>query len=114
MLCTLDTSSTRPNAHDTTPRPASPACPPGYRTQFQGYSVRFSPFEEGRLAVATSQNYGIVGNGRQYVLQVCRCCQMAEHGLAFGWLGSACVGWATSRQRDGHGAASSWRCCHPQ
>ena len=45
---------------------------PAYRTAFQGYSVRFSPFEEGKLAVATSQNFGIIGNGKQYVLQV-RC-----------------------------------------
>ena len=52
--------------------PPAPPARPGYRTAFQGYSVRFSPFEDGRLAVATSQNYGIVGNGRQYVLQVDR------------------------------------------
>jgi hypothetical protein len=45
---------------------------PAYRTAFQGYSVRFSPFEEGKLAVATSQNFGIIGNGKQYVLQVIR------------------------------------------
>lgn len=32
--------------------------------------MRFSPFEETKLAVATSQNFGIIGNGRQYVLQV--------------------------------------------
>ena len=37
----------------------------------QGYSVKFSPFEEDKLAVATSQNFGIIGNGKQYVLQVC-------------------------------------------
>ena len=43
---------------------------PAFRTVFQGYSVRFSPFEEGKLAVATSQNFGIIGNGKQYVLQV--------------------------------------------
>jgi peroxin-7 len=43
---------------------------PAYHTAFQGYSVRFSPFEEGKLAVATSQNFGIIGNGKQYVLQV--------------------------------------------
>lgn len=41
-----------------------------FRTAFNGYAVKFSPFEEGRLAVATSQNFGIIGNGRQYVLQV--------------------------------------------
>ena len=52
------------------PCPASPCPPAGFHTQFQGYSVRFSPFEESRLAVATSQNFGIIGNGRQYVLQV--------------------------------------------
>lgn len=43
---------------------------PAFRTAFQGYSVKFSPFEEGKLAVATSQNFGIIGNGKQYVLQV--------------------------------------------
>ena len=43
-----------------------------FKTPFQGYSVKFSPFEDGRIAVATSQNFGIIGNGRQHVLQV-RC-----------------------------------------
>ena len=43
---------------------------PAHRTAFQGYSVKFSPFDEGRLAVAAAQNFGIIGNGRQYVLQV--------------------------------------------
>ena len=42
-----------------------------FRTAFNGYAVKFSPFEEGRIAVATAQNFGIIGNGRQYVLQVC-------------------------------------------
>ena len=41
-----------------------------YRIGFNGYSVKFSPFEDGRLAVASSQNFGIIGNGRQHVLQV--------------------------------------------
>lgn len=42
-----------------------------YRTAaFQGYSLRFSPFEPDKVAVAGSQNYGIIGNGRQFVLQV--------------------------------------------
>lgn len=41
----------------------------GYRTQFNGYAVAFSPFVEGRLAVATAQNFGIIGNGKQYVLE---------------------------------------------
>eukprot|EP00850_Spirogloea_muscicola_P009172 SM000051S17532 [mRNA] locus=s51:75285:77354:- [translate_table: standard] len=42
---------------------------PKFRTAFNGYAVRFSPFHENRLAVATAQNFGIVGNGRQYVLE---------------------------------------------
>ena len=42
-----------------------------FRFAFNGYAIRFSPFEEGRIAVATAQNFGIIGNGRQYVLQVC-------------------------------------------
>ncbi|KAK9866651.1 hypothetical protein WJX84_002150 [Apatococcus fuscideae] len=41
-----------------------------YRIGFNGYSVKFSPFEDGRLAVASSQNFGIIGNGRQHVLQM--------------------------------------------
>lgn len=43
---------------------------PAYKTAFQGYSVKFSPFEEHKIAVATSQNFGIIGNGKQYILQV--------------------------------------------
>jgi hypothetical protein len=69
-----------------------------FRTDFQGYAVRlegwprnthtfsgryatggsfsislarqveFSPFEDGKLACATSQYFGIIGNGRQFVL----------------------------------------------
>ena len=41
-----------------------------YKTQFNGYSVKFSPYNEGRIAVASAQNFGIIGNGRQYVLDV--------------------------------------------
>ena len=40
-----------------------------FKTQFNGYSLAFSPFFEGRLAVTTSQNFGIIGNGQQYVLE---------------------------------------------
>lgn len=39
-----------------------------FKTMFNGYSLAFSPFLEGRLAVTTSQNFGIIGNGQQYVL----------------------------------------------
>jgi len=54
---------------------------PAFRTAFQGYSVRFSPFEEGKLAVATSQNFGIIGNGKQYVLQVRAIIVPQDHAL---------------------------------
>lgn len=41
-----------------------------FHTQFQCCSVEFSPFHEGRLAVATAQYFGIIGNGRQYILEM--------------------------------------------
>lgn len=44
-----------------------------FKTAFQGYSLKFSPFEDGRIAVATAQNFGIIGNGKQYVLQASAC-----------------------------------------
>jgi len=37
--------------------------------QFAGYSLRSSPFEPGLWAVATSANFGIVGNGRLHVVR---------------------------------------------
>jgi len=43
---------------------------PVFRTPFSGYSVEFSPFEENKLACATSQHFGIIGNGKQHVLDV--------------------------------------------
>lgn len=40
-----------------------------FRTQgFNGYSVKYSPFFDSRIAVATSANFGLVGNGRLYIL----------------------------------------------
>ncbi|CAO3616913.1 unnamed protein product [Cunninghamella blakesleeana] len=42
-----------------------------FRTEgFNGYSVKWSPFFENKLAVASSSNYGLVGNGRLYILGV--------------------------------------------
>ncbi|KAK1273504.1 Peroxisome biogenesis protein 7 [Acorus gramineus] len=43
---------------------------PTFKTPFQGYAVKFSPFYEHRLAVATAQNFGILGNGRIHVLDL--------------------------------------------
>lgn len=40
-----------------------------YRTQgYNGYSVKYSPFFDSRIAVAASANFGLVGNGRVYIL----------------------------------------------
>jgi len=41
-----------------------------FQTEFSCYSVEWSPFDETKLACATSQHFGIIGNGRQYVLDV--------------------------------------------
>ncbi|RUS22255.1 WD40-repeat-containing domain protein [Endogone sp. FLAS-F59071] len=40
-----------------------------FRTQgYNGYGVQWSPFFENKLAVASSANYGLVGNGRLFIL----------------------------------------------
>jgi peroxin-7 len=40
-----------------------------YRTQgFNPYAVKYSPYYDSRIAVAASSNFGIVGNGRAFVL----------------------------------------------
>ncbi|KAG0124135.1 WD40-repeat-containing domain protein [Tuber indicum] len=42
-----------------------------YRTEgFNGYSVKYSPFYDNRLATAASANFGLVGNGRLYILSL--------------------------------------------
>ena len=42
-----------------------------YSTQgFQGYAVKYSPFFDNRIAVAASANYGLVGNGRLFILEL--------------------------------------------
>jgi len=42
-----------------------------YLTQgFQGYAVKYSPFFDNRIAVAASANYGLVGNGRLFILEL--------------------------------------------
>jgi peroxin-7 len=35
---------------------------------FNGYSVKYSPFYDSRIATATAANFGLVGNGRLYIL----------------------------------------------
>ncbi|KAL9011207.1 MAG: hypothetical protein Q9173_003922, partial [Seirophora scorigena] len=40
-----------------------------FRTQgFNSYAVKYSPFFDSRIAVASAANFGLVGNGRLYVL----------------------------------------------
>lgn len=37
---------------------------------YAGYGVRYSPFFDSKLAIATAANFGLVGNGRLYVLDI--------------------------------------------
>jgi len=40
-----------------------------------GYAVKYSPFFDDRIAIATSANFGLVGNGRLYI------CRMGTNGI---------------------------------
>ena len=35
-----------------------------------GYACEWSPFEQNKLAIATAQHFGVVGNGKQHIIQV--------------------------------------------
>jgi len=37
-------------------------------TGYSGYAVRYSPYFDSRIAVAGSANFGLVGNGRLFIL----------------------------------------------
>lgn len=42
-----------------------------YSTEgYNGYAVKYSPFYNSRIAVGASANYGLVGNGRLYILEL--------------------------------------------
>lgn len=42
-----------------------------FRTEgYNGCAVKYSPFFDNRLAVAGSANFGLVGNGRMYILEL--------------------------------------------
>lgn len=42
-----------------------------FRTRgYNGYAVRYSPFFDNKLAVATAANYGLVGNGKLFILGI--------------------------------------------
>ncbi|KAF4673620.1 peroxisomal targeting signal 2 receptor [Perkinsus chesapeaki] len=48
-------------------------------THFSGYSCQFSPFNSHKLAVATAQYYGIVGNGKLVILDLSRPTEYQEY-----------------------------------
>lgn len=37
-----------------------------FKTEFNGYAVKFSPFDEDKIAVATAQNFGLAGMSYMY------------------------------------------------
>ena len=39
-------------------------------TGYNGYAVKYSPYHPDQLAVATAANFGLVGNGRLYILRL--------------------------------------------
>lgn len=42
-----------------------------FRTRgYNGYALQYSPFFDNKLAVATAANFGLVGNGRLYILDI--------------------------------------------
>jgi peroxin-7 len=42
-----------------------------FRTEgYNGCAVKYSPFFDNRLAVAASANFGLVGNGRLFILEL--------------------------------------------
>lgn len=44
---------------------------PSFHTPgMHGYACEWSSFDESRLAVASAQHFGVVGNGKQYVFRV--------------------------------------------
>ena len=51
--------------------PSSFNHPSLFRTlQHHNYSIEFSPFIDGLIAIASSQYFGIVGNGKQYIVKI--------------------------------------------
>lgn len=60
-----------PSSITSLPPPGIPPAMFHYRTEgFNGYSVKYSPFYDNRLATAASANFGLVGNGRLYILSL--------------------------------------------
>lgn len=53
---------------------------------------------EGRIAVAAAQNFGIVGNGRQIVVQVATVCVALDRVMADDMYGHASIGLRTVRE----------------
>lgn len=45
---------------------------------FSGYGVQYSPFFDNRLAVAAGSNFGLVGNGKLFILEIDRSGRIVE------------------------------------
>lgn len=41
-----------------------------FKTEYAGMSIKFNPFEAFRLAMTCSANFGIVGKGRIYIMNM--------------------------------------------
>ncbi len=49
---------------------------------YNGYAVQFSPYFKDRLACASSANYGIVGNGKLWIIDIIREGQLPTNSFA--------------------------------
>lgn len=58
-----DASTSTTNCHNLT-------MPEFHMQGFNGYAVKYSPFFDNRLACAAAANFGLVGNGRLYILRL--------------------------------------------
>lgn len=50
--------------------PQTPGFRSFFKTDYAGMSIKFNPFDAFRLALTCSANFGIVGKGRIYILQM--------------------------------------------
>ncbi len=42
-----------------------------FTSNFSGMSVKFSPFNPNLLAFTTADNFGVVGKGKLFILELC-------------------------------------------
>ncbi|XMA07960.1 hypothetical protein WAI453_000751 [Rhynchosporium graminicola] len=76
-----------------------------FRTQgYNGYDLKYSPFHSDRIAVSTAANYGLVGNGRAYILGITTVGNIVN--LAQFDTTDACYGIAWSEAHENHFAVA--------